>query len=48
MIDDIIEDYKGESSSEKRDWRTYEQHWLNDYDLHLRGLGHWFRRLCCQ
>ncbi len=25
IIDDIIEEYKEESTSKKRDWRTYEQ-----------------------
>ena len=25
VIDDIIEEYKEKSTSEKRDWRTYEQ-----------------------
>ncbi|MFH1828017.1 MAG: hypothetical protein ABH824_02015 [Nanoarchaeota archaeon] len=25
MLDGIIEEYKQESSNQKRDWRTYEQ-----------------------
>lgn len=38
MIDDIIEDYKEASSSEKRDWRTYEQQLAKRLRSAFKGL----------
>jgi len=38
MIDDIIEDYQEESSSEKRDWRTYEQQLAKRLRSAFKGL----------